>query len=185
MAAVKIIRDPVCTDAASEIPREKWPTLLRERSHFCREVIPHDCRLLLFFIEDAAKADWLGYGTRNQYLRALGLDPKMVKLALRGLRIINPKIEVGFDEAIVLGRRQRGIAGGKAGPGRGHKTADNVSRLKYGNSRAYVLARLERDGFGELLAKVQNGELSANAAAIEVGFRKKSKHRCPQCGFEF
>jgi hypothetical protein len=45
-----------------------------------------------------------------------------------------------------LGQRQIGIQGGKAGPGRGKKTDDNVSRFKHGISRAYILARLDRDG---------------------------------------
>jgi hypothetical protein len=41
-----------------------------------------------------------------------------------------------------------------------------------GNRRAYTLDRLKRNN-PELFAKVVNGELSANAAAIEAGFRKK------------
>jgi ElaB/YqjD/DUF883 family membrane-anchored ribosome-binding protein len=45
-----------------------------------------------------------------------------------------------------------------------------------GTSRAYILARLDRDGHAELAAKVRAGKLSANAAAIEAGFRK---HKTP------
>jgi hypothetical protein len=50
-----------------------------------------------------------------------------------------------------------------------------------GNSLAYTLARLSRD-HSKLYDRVIAGELSANAAAIEAGFRKK--RRCPHCGGE-
>lgn len=60
----------------------------------------------------------------------------------------------------------------KAGPGRG-KTGDNVTCFNdRGNSSTYTLKRLKRDA-PELFQRVIDGELSANAAAIEAGFRKK------------
>jgi hypothetical protein len=43
---------------------------------------------------------------------------------------------------------------------------------KHGNSRAYTLDRLQRER-PELFAQVEAGKLSANAAAIQAGFRKK------------
>lgn len=43
-----------------------------------------------------------------------------------------------------------------------------------GNTVAYTLARLHRDE-PELAARVKAGELSANAAAIEAGWRKKPR----------
>ncbi|AGA33761.1 hypothetical protein TVNIR_2101 [Thioalkalivibrio nitratireducens DSM 14787] len=66
------------------------------------------------------------------------------------------------------------VAEGKAGPGRGNKTGDNVTRLSRGNDQTYTLRRLARDN-PELLGKVEAGELTANAAAIEAGFRKPTK----------
>jgi hypothetical protein len=45
-------------------------------------------------------------------------------------------------------------------------------------------AALERD-HPELFAAYSHGELSANAAAIAAGFRKKPVKRCPKCGHEF
>jgi hypothetical protein len=51
---------------------------------------------------------------------------------------------------------------------------DNVSLdPKHGNSRAYTLDRLSRRERPDLLAKVAAKQMSANAAAIEAGFRKK------------
>jgi hypothetical protein len=173
---VKIIRAPICSDSADAVPREQWPLLLDERRNFCREVLPGDCRLLLFFVEDAKQNGWLGYDGREKYLRdGLQLDPRVVELALRGLELTNPKKALGLNEAAVLGEREIGIEGGKPGPGRGHKTGDNSTRFpgKGSTSRAYILARLDRDGLTELAEQVRAGELSANAAAEKAGWRKR------------
>ena len=60
------------------------------------------------------------------------------------------------------------------GPGRGNKRVDNVkSFIQGGNDSSYALKRLKRD-HPELAQAVINGELSANAAAIQAGFRKPS-----------
>ena len=53
--------------------------------------------------------------------------------------------------------------------------ADNVSnkeRVQAGNSRAYTVSRLQREA-PDLFAQVAAGTISANAAAIKAGFRKK------------
>jgi hypothetical protein len=70
-----------------------------------------------------------------------------------------------------------GKHGGKAGPGRGKKTGDNSTRFKGKGrtSRAYILARLDRDGLAELAARVRAGEISANAAAIEASSAQWSR----------
>jgi len=57
-----------------------------------------------------------------------------------------------------------------------HHAHDNVISSEQGNSRAYTLTRLKREA-PELFKRVVDGELSANAAAIEAGFRKKLTHR--------
>ena len=49
---------------------------------------------------------------------------------------------------------------------------DSVTFDSRGNDRSYTLARLHRD-HPALAERVERGELSANAAAIEAGFRKK------------
>ena len=62
------------------------------------------------------------------------------------------------------------IGKGKAGPGRGNKTADNVYR--FGNSETYLLRRLKRER-QDLADKVVAGEMSAHAAAVEAGLRPR------------
>jgi hypothetical protein len=62
--------------------------------------------------------------------------------------------------------RQLGRHGGARH--KGQKQAA-VGNLKYGtNSRAYILARLDRDGHTELAGKVRTGEISARAAATSA-----------------
>lgn len=174
MAAVKIIRPPVCSDPATDIPREQWPELIAERKSFCNGVLPRDCRMLLFFVDDAEKADWLGYGSRNNYLHeALGLDPQQVTWAIDGLRQLKPDEPIAYDWAQKLGKQ-----------GRPKKGKENlaIQGLKYG-TRAHWLVRLDREGHADLATKVRSGEMSANAAAEKLGWRKKPKFVCPNCGF--
>ncbi|MDP9477192.1 MAG: hypothetical protein M3R38_16195 [Actinomycetota bacterium] len=58
------------------------------------------------------------------------------------------------------------------GPGRGHK-ADSTTTRFIDRGASYTLRRLKRD-HQDLAEKVVSGEISANAAAIEAGFRKKT-----------
>lgn len=177
MAAVKsrhsgvtIHREPINSDSAAEVPRDQWPELLAARREFCERKLPHDCRLLLFFIQDGAASEWLGLGGREQYIRdGLKLEPQMVEWALDGLKATRPDVAVEFEDAVKLGQAKH------AGPGRGKKTASNTSGLSLGKrcNAAYIRARLERDGHTELLAKVERGEASANAAAIGLGWRTR------------
>jgi hypothetical protein len=55
--------------------------------------------------------------------------------------------------------------------GGGHSRGDNITSGARGTSPTYALRRLKRDR-PDLAERVVNGELSANSAAIEAGFRK-------------
>jgi hypothetical protein len=74
----------------------------------------------------------------------------------------------------------------KVGQGKRTDLVDIVNEVTpaKGNSRAYTLDRLKR-ARRDLFDQVCAGELSANAAAIEAGFRKKPVKRCPKCGHEW
>jgi len=61
---------------------------------------------------------------------------------------------------------------GEVGKGRGDRV-DNVNSKDGGNSESYALRRLKRD-HPELAERVIGGEMSANAAAVEAGFRDKT-----------
>ena len=57
--------------------------------------------------------------------------------------------------------------------GNGRSRVDNINSTQGGTDPNYTLKRLKRD-HPELANAVINGELSANAAAIQAGFRKPS-----------
>jgi hypothetical protein len=167
VAAVKIHTGVYPLDQAATTPRSAWPELVRSRRLACGS-LKIDCRALLFYVEDAAKNDWLGYPAREDYLRqGLELEPETVAWALDGLRQLDREQRVPFDEAVVLGQR--------GGDRRSEKVKDQVStgNLNGGNNINYTLARLRRDR-PDLAKRVAAGELSANAAAIEAGFRRRS-----------
>ena len=82
-------------------------------------------------------------------------------------------------DRIIPAAAEQEIGLGKPGPGRGHKTDSDTTRLDRGAT--YALRRLKRDR-PDLAERVMSGELSANAAAIEAGFRKKPVRCCPNCG---
>lgn len=71
-------------------------------------------------------------------------------------------------------QRIRAALGEMPKPGGKREHGDNVTMppLDRGNSETYALKRLKRDA-PELAEKVVRGELSAHAAAIAAGFRKK------------
>jgi len=62
------------------------------------------------------------------------------------------------------------LADAGAKGGRGNKASNNITSFR-GTSQAYAIRRLKRDR-PDLAEKVIRRELSANAAAIEAGFRK-------------
>ena len=76
--------------------------------------------------------------------------------------------------AVTIGKREIGIEGGKPGPGRGKRVsnADTLSGNER-NSKSGLLRRLARSR-PDLLERVKRGELSANKAAIEAGFRVRT-----------
>ena len=187
MASVNINRGVDATDRADSVPREQWPDLLEARRDYCRSAIIGDCRLIVQFASDAELVDWLGLGSRDRYLEeGLGLDPKMVEWALAGLRSLGVAAPVPLDKAEQIGKLA--THGGQTGntnalspwnktdnEGDNHNvrcTNDNAEVDTRGTSTAYTLARLDRDR-PDLLERVKSGELSAHAAAIEAGFRKR------------
>lgn len=80
------------------------------------------------------------------------------------------------DEAEVLAMYREAMKGAHGGDTRSEAATivdnRNNGRRSAGTTRAYTLSRLKRES-PELFGRVCAGELSANAAAIEAGFRKK------------
>jgi hypothetical protein len=114
--------------------------------------------MLLFFVEDGDRADWLGHGSRDAYLTALGLDPRTVDLALDGLKLSNPEKATSLNEAVILGRH---------GGDRGNQHTRGVRKLTNSSTDTaeYAAARLDRD-HPAIAAEVRAGKISANATDL-------------------
>jgi hypothetical protein len=165
-----------------ELAPSEWKALTRERRSYLAVKLPNDCRLLLQFVNDAEEIYRdCGYASVDEYIRkGLELDPEQVRWAIDGLHRMKPDEEIPYERAIELGK-QGGARPGAGRPKKGGRLepkeenqGDNITlNSKRGTSRAYILARLDRDGHAGLAAKVRAKELSANAAAEEAGYRKK------------
>lgn len=152
-----------------DVPRKRWAELVAARKYHCLGNIPTDCRTLLGLVADAEEFEWLGYGTRERYMReGLELDPVAVDLAIGFLRAAGTSVPIEFATAVDEGRKLK-----QHGANRFTDRGNNITSTKQrGTSKEYAVARLDRDA-PELAAKVRAGDISANAAAIEAGFRKK------------
>jgi hypothetical protein len=64
-----------------------------------------------------------------------------------------------------------GSHGGKRTPG---QQGDNVTLRSRGNSRDYLIARLRRDGRDDLVEAIEARKISAFAAAVVAGYRRRA-----------
>jgi Arc/MetJ-type ribon-helix-helix transcriptional regulator len=162
------------------VPRERWRYLMQKRRSFLKSKLPFDCRALLQFVDEAERMyEQLGFSDADDFIRnGLELDPQQVNWAVDGLRQMRPNDPVPYKKAIERGKlRAVGVNQHTAG---GSNTTSSIGR-----GRAYIIARLERDGEIKLAEKVSAGRMSANAAAEKMGYRKKPVKRCPKCGHEW
>lgn len=182
MASVKIDTGPVAADAQLEnVPPEKWSLLLGARRYFLSVRLPYDCRELLRFVEEGKRMhSSLGYTSLDDFIRrGLELDPDLVYWAIEGLKTIKPEEPIGFDDAVVLGKRGAQPGNRNAAKDKTEDESRNHANRSVGTSEtvARTVARLRRDAGAdglarETLARVESGGLSANAAAVLMGWRK-------------
>jgi hypothetical protein len=172
---------------------QDWYNLICQRAMFVKARLPQDCRCLIQFVEDAERMFApLGFKDADDFIaRGLKLVPEEIRIAVDWLKVAKPQ------EAIPIDVAQRLAKHGEYGRGRPKEVV--LQPLKKGTSEHWLL-RLDRadpkdlalkamttDQFAELAAKVRVKSMSANAAAIEAGFRKKPKprlDRCPYCGHD-
>jgi hypothetical protein len=84
---VSIDRGIEATTPAAKVAQEEWLDLISCRRSVGDGEVLLACRNITFFVADAASTDdWLGLGSREAYLRALGLDPRVADLAIEGHR---------------------------------------------------------------------------------------------------
>jgi hypothetical protein len=150
--------------------RLKWPkavSQLSTQANFFAEMV-NECQQ-----HEAWRQ--VGFDSFEDFCHAkLDMTLDEVETIVRGVMIAGGR-EVTRDEAVVLGKHggdhgnQHTIAKAIGYHG-GDRQGSNPILATRG--RDYTLARLHRDR-PDLANRVESGELSANAAAIEAGFRKK------------
>jgi hypothetical protein len=111
----------------------------------------------------------LGFKSAEDMVRhGYELEPEEINVAVEWLRLNPPSEPLPLDQAVKLGKQGR--------PKKGEEKDCNDTRIKYGTA-AHWLARLDREGLKELAAKVRAGKLSANAAAVEMKWRKPPRRK--------
>ena len=69
--SVSVRTGPVtATQRAYDVPKEKWSLLLQRRKYFLQVNIPHDCRLLFDFIEDARAVSYTHLDVYKRQIRS-------------------------------------------------------------------------------------------------------------------
>jgi hypothetical protein len=160
------------TDTLVEVPTAQWWDLLEARRHFAKTALPYDCRCLLQFCDDAdLMYEQLGFDSPETLIQdGLGLKPPELRLVVEWLRL-NPQDDaVAFETA----KEQALLAHG--GDRRSEEFQLGNTKLKpsaSGMTAPYIIARLERDRHHKLAADVRAGRLSANAAAVQAGYRER------------
>jgi hypothetical protein len=176
VAGVRIDTGPVDHDTPwEEVRPDRKFLILGAWQQFFHVDIKYDCRELLRIVEDMrANEAWsaLGFADLEDLLRrGVEIDSELVGWAMRGLRVFDPNEPLPFETAVFVGRELMAHdEAGKRG-GRGKKAIRNREGLS-SDTVEYIKARLRRDD-PALAARVERGELTANAAAVAKGWRKK------------
>lgn len=175
MARVTIDSGALCAqDRFDDIPKERWRQLVSEKRNFLATRIKYDCRCLIDFCEEA-EVVWneLGFDSAADMIRnGYELDPVEIDLAVAWLRHNEPQAAVGIEAIKAKVQEARVDAETVTQGTRTDLHPDNVRKSSGGNDTDYTLRRLARDA-PEMLDKIEAGELSVNAAAIQAGIRKK------------
>jgi hypothetical protein len=159
----------------SDVPKQRWPALVREKRNFLATNIKYDCRCLIEFCEEANSV-WfdLGYASAADMIRnGYELDPQQIELAVAWLKINEPTAAIGMDaiKAKVAEARAKPLP--DVGPlTEEEKSIGTIGTNRRGGNSTYTLRRLARDA-PELLDKIEAGEMNVNQAAIAAGIRKK------------
>lgn len=187
MAPVNIRTGPVdASDAARDVPPQKWWDLTQARRSFTRTQLPYDCRSVITFVEEAEEYrmwERTGYANLDEYIRVgLELDPDMVHWARQGLARLDTSQPIPYGQAVETGKTAAQKLheapelprNGQIGSGRKKNRFDNIKPIS-GTEAKYLAARLKRD-HPEIADRVTRGEYrSIRAAALDAGIIKPTK----------
>lgn len=193
MASVTVRTGPVsASDKARDVDPKRWIELTWARRSFVAVKVQYDCRSLIGFVDEAEQFriwEKTGHADLGDYIRnGLEIAPELVEWARIGLesldrskpqplRLAAERGQQTLAERAALARAQADPESPEYVKPKGRKAKSlNVSNTDNSerNSTPGTLRRLARTR-PELLARVEAGELSVNAAALEAGIRKRHK----------
>lgn len=166
------------TDKFQDVSKDKWNLLLIAKRSFLLTNLRYDCRCLIEFCEEAETVwDELGFSSAEDMIRnGYELDPSQIDLAVAWLKANGTTEAIGLDDiSKKIAEAKHDAETVKQGTRTDIEPLSNRKKLQGGGTGAeYTLRRLARDA-PQLLDKIEAGELSVNAAAIQAGIRKKPK----------
>ena len=186
MAPVNIRTGPVdASDAARDVPPQKWWDLTQARRSFTRTQLPYDCRSVITFVEEAEEYrmwERTGYANLDEYIRVgLELDPDMVHWARQGLARLDTSQPIPYGQAVETGKTAAQKLheapklkqhGGTRNTGQDYNI---ILPSNQGTEAKYLAGRLKRD-HPEIADRVARGEYrSIRAAALDAGIIKPKK----------
>jgi hypothetical protein len=155
-------------DIHAEIGTKMWARGLARAIRCNAEKLDSDVQHIQDFIRIAAEHDaWkvLGYVSLDAFLIAEANFTEAIIEAIRSAK--SGTVADAIEEAKANKDKQQGK--------RNDLTSTNFVEVGSTNKNENVLRRLARDQ-PELLDKIETGELTVNAAAIQAGIRKKPSH---------
>ena len=170
MASIKVQTGPVdAMDQPQDVAKEKWHLLMLEKRSYLAVHIPHDCRCLLEFTQQAEEM-WkeLGFKSADDMIRnGFELEPNDARNAVKWLKRWKPDEAVSYKTAVERARDQAATI--KQGTRTDLQHSGNTTKLKGRKTVEHHLRRLAKHR-PDILARYEAGELSAHAAALEAGF---------------
>lgn len=158
-----------------DTPRDKWNLLLNAKRSFLATRLKYDCRCLIDFCEEAELVyAELGFASAEEMIReGYELDPSQIELAVAWLKSNGTEKPIGLDD---IGKKiaEAKVAAETVTQGTRTELDNNLIKSDRGPTIRNLLKRLARDA-PEMLDRIESGELSVNAAAIQAGIRRKPK----------
>lgn len=166
-------------DVKAEPGTKTWARGVASKIKNCVSRLDFDVSSVHGWIQIAVEHNaWqvLGYVSLDVFLVAeAGITQEFIdaiRNAKKGTTVGDVKDKVEAAKANPLATEDQKVEPRNPSGRKGKESVDNINRLKGGTDTTYTLRRLARD-CPEMLDRIEAGELSVNAAAIQAGIRRK------------
>jgi hypothetical protein len=149
---------------ARQIMSHEFDTVIDTFPKMLEQIIDNDCwkRRLLRSYNTICEFDYFGEFITAELPRGLNTTVDNIRIALTRFPKIWSKVDELLQRPVGTNQHSKGV-----------NNINNLIERPTGTSKAATIRRLKKDA-PELAEKVLNEEMTANAAAILAGFRKKT-----------